>query len=204
MKHSENKLDMNGGLLNQGFSSLESDRRRLEDAFFLARDKKLIERLRQMRHMKETQAHLAEVSGIRNEKVLEKLVELNVRPETLAALALAPIICVAWADGAIDVKEKQAVLMAVEAIGRHKSDVDTALVDRWLSHKPDCSMIDAWTHYMEGLAGEMDAKSFSALKTEILLHADFVAKASGGILGLGPKISKAEKEVLAKIKKVLE
>ncbi|HOU92007.1 MAG TPA: hypothetical protein PLU22_13235, partial [Polyangiaceae bacterium] len=74
----------------------------LEDAFFLAQDTVLVERLRALRKMQESKEALAAASGIASDAILSRLVELDVRPETVAALATVPLIEVAWADGEVD------------------------------------------------------------------------------------------------------
>jgi hypothetical protein len=84
----------------------------LEDLLFLEQDRILIQQLHRMEKMKETKESLAEVSGITNEDVLQKLVELDIRPDVIASLALVPLVEVAWADGEIDEKEKAAILKA--------------------------------------------------------------------------------------------
>jgi uncharacterized membrane protein YebE (DUF533 family) len=97
--------------------------RQLEDAFFLKEDKKLIEKYKQLKKMEETKQRLAEVSGIKDEAILKKLVELKIQAETVASLALVPLVEVAWADGDVDESEKEAILMAVEKSGVAKGGV---------------------------------------------------------------------------------
>jgi hypothetical protein len=80
--------------------SFDRAARLLEDAFFLEEDRVLRERLRAMQNLAESKEALSSVSGITNDVILTKLVELNVKPETVAALAAVPLVEVAWADGA--------------------------------------------------------------------------------------------------------
>ncbi len=173
----------------------------LEDAFFSSSDQKLIEELRAMRKMKESKETLSRVSGIKNEAVLDKLVSLNVRPETLASLCVVPLVEVAWADGVIDPKEQQAILSTAEKTGFKQGDIDYDLIKQWMSHKPDAELLTAWVHYIQGLCEQLSPKEKEGLRSEIMSHAKTIAEASGGILGtgIGSKISKAEKEMLAKL-----
>ena len=78
-----------------GGRTLDTDRCKLEDAFFSKQDAKLIEQLKVMEKMKESKEALRKVSNIQNDAVLEKLVSLDVRPETLVSLAIVPLIEVA-------------------------------------------------------------------------------------------------------------
>jgi hypothetical protein len=177
---------------------LEEQRRRLEDTFFLEKDKVLIEQLRTMKKMRETKTALAEVSGIKNDAVLEKLLALQIRPETLAALSLVPLVEVAWADGSVSKEEEAAVLRAAESIGVKKGNIDHPLLKEWLMVKPPSTLLEAWDHYIAGLCEKLSTSEIAALKADILGHARSVAEASGGLLGIGA-VSKEEKEVLKKM-----
>ena len=179
---------------------LEVQRRKLEDAFFQERDKVLIENLKKMQAMKETKASLARVSGITNDTVLEKLVGLGIRPETLASLSVIPLVEVAWADGAISREEEAAVLTTAEGRGIKNGSIEHDLLKEWLEHKPSAELIDAWSHYMEGLCEKLTEKEKAAMKKEMVGGAQAVAQASGGLLGIN-KISPEEKAVLAKMEK---
>jgi hypothetical protein len=171
----------------------------LEDLFFLKQDEKLIEGLHKMEKMKETKKVLAEVSGISNDEILQKLVDLNVRPEVLASLALIPLIEVAWADGKVDPQEEKAVLAAAAESFISKDSPDFDLLKGWMKHKPDPRLLDAWIVYIKGLCEKFSAHQKSALKKDLLGHAKDVAMATGGFLGFGSKISKAEQEILDKL-----
>lgn len=173
--------------------------RTLEDLFFLERDKKLIEELRLIEKMKETKSVLAQVSGITNEDILQKLVDLNIRPEIVASLALVPLIEMAWADGNIDEKEKAAVLDAAARSFVSKDSPDFVLLQRWMEHKPDSKLLEAWEHYIKGLCEQLTVHQKNALKNDLLGHARQIAEATGGILGFGNKISEPEQKMLNKL-----
>jgi DnaJ-domain-containing protein 1 len=171
----------------------------LEDAFFFKEDQKLIARLTEMRKLKETKEELAKVSGITNDAVLQKLVDLNVRPETLASLSLVPLIEVAWADGEVDEDEKRVVMAAAEEMGFTKKSIDYALLAEWLQHKPPANLLEAWIHYIKGLCEKLTASEKKVLQERFIGHTRSVATASGGFLGLGNKISAAETAMLTKL-----
>jgi hypothetical protein len=176
----------------------------LEDLFFLEQDKILIEKLRQLEKMKETKEALAKVSGITDEDVLQKLVELNVRPEIVASLALVPLIALAWADGKIDADEKAAVLAAASKSFVSKDSPDSTLLQQWMERKPSPKLLEAWRHYIKGLCAKLSEHQKAALKNDFVGHARQVAEATGGFLGLGNKISKPEKEILAKLESAFD
>jgi len=171
-------------------------RRDLEDAFFLKEDKKLRDRLQALNKLKETKETLSKVSGIQDDKVLQKLVELDVQPNIVASLAAIPLVEVAWADGKVDEKERRAVLAAAESEGIRRGDVEYELLDAWLARKPEPRLLEAWKHYVEGLCAVLTSEERAALKRELLEHARSIAQASGGFLGLGSKISQSEAAML--------
>ena len=78
--------------------SLGSQSRRLEDLFFYKEDLRLLEKARQIEQMKMTREVLKEVSGIHNEQILQKLIDLKIDPKTVSCLSLVPLVEVAWAD----------------------------------------------------------------------------------------------------------
>ena len=170
----------------------------LEDAFFLEQDKALIERLAELRKMTESKEVLATVSGITNEAILERLVHFNVRPETLAALALVPLIEVVWADGEVDEKERATVLAHATSQGIAPGSIEHGLLERWLAHRPEASLLDAWRHYVRGLCERLSPHERDAFKQELLRDVHKAANASGGLFGLG-KISSQETQVLARL-----
>jgi uncharacterized tellurite resistance protein B-like protein len=173
--------------------------RELEDSFFLKQDRDLIDKLKTLRRLEETRDALAEASGIRDQAVLQKLVELGVRPESVAPLALVPIVEVAWADGKVDEKERQAVLEAADARGIRAGDLQHGLLHSWLSHRPSTKLLQAWQHYVAGLCAQLDEEQRNALRGELLDRARAVAEASGGFLGLGSKVSPSERAVLKRL-----
>jgi hypothetical protein len=180
-------------------STLQKRRASLEEAFYLEEDRKLIEKYRELQKMEENKRNLAQVSGIHNEAVLKKLVELDVRAETLASLATVPLVEVAWADGEVDEKEKQAVLRAAGKIGHKKGIVDHVLLDQWLTRKPKVELLVAWENFVKGLCEVMPETELTALRDELLAHAREVASASGGFLGLTSKVSDEEEKMLQRL-----
>ena len=172
--------------------------RSLEDAFFLEQDRTLIERRAELRKMAECKGVLAAVSGITSDAILERLVHLNVRPETLAALALVPLIEVVWADGEVDERERATVFEHAATQGIALGSIEHELLERWLAHRPEEFLLDAWRCYVGALCARLSPPERAALKEELLRDVRKSAEASGGFFGMG-RISSEEKQVLAKI-----
>lgn len=175
-------------------------RRTLEDAFFRKRDAILTEQFHKLEKMKETKQALQKVSGIIDEKVLDKLVALNVRPETLASLAMVPLVEIAWADGSIADEERDAILQAAAKNGFAKGGINYALIEGWLARRPPNSMLEAWTQYIRGLCANLNKTQIAHLRDELIGHAQDIARASGGFLGLTSKVSTAEQDMIDRLK----
>jgi uncharacterized tellurite resistance protein B-like protein len=175
--------------------------KKLEDEFFSRNDQHLIEKLRALQEMKETKETLSKISGIKNEAVLQKLFDLDVRPEALASLCLVPLVEIAWADGTVDEKEQKAILASAEKMGMQQGSIDYDLLKQWMTSKPGAELLTAWEHYTQGLCEQLTQEEKRILQSELLSHARSIAYASGGILGLGigNRISKAEEEMLGKL-----
>jgi hypothetical protein len=170
----------------------------LEDAFFFEQDRTLVERQTDLRKMAESKEVLGTVSGITNDAILERLVNLKVRAETLAALALLPLIEVVWADGEVDDKERVMVLAHATSQGIAVGSGEYELLERWLAQRPAASFLNAWQHYMHGLCECLSGAERDILKAELMRNVRKAAETSGGFLGMG-KISSQEEQVLAKL-----
>jgi hypothetical protein len=123
--------------------SLKEGADSLEEVFFIKQDQKLIEKLRELKRMEESKEALAQVSGITDDKVLGELVKLEIRPEILAALALIPLVEIAWVDGKLDDKEREAILDSTKKTGLLGGDIDRAILEEWFNHRPDRKLLEA-------------------------------------------------------------
>jgi len=173
-----------------------TDRRKaLEEEFFRKENERLAAELR-LKHLTESsKADLRAVSGIEDEAVLEKLVELGIGAGTLAAMTLVPLVEVAWADGRMDAKEHDAILKGAAAQGVEPGSEAHALLADWLENRPPPRLLAAWRDYVGALCDEMLPEDRQKLKREVLSRARTVAEAAGGFLGLGGKISDEEQQV---------
>jgi hypothetical protein len=126
--------------------------RSLDDEFFRREYKRQMENLRALRAAEATREALAKASGITTPAVLDKLIELGIRAETVAALSIVPLLEVAWADGAIDPKERRAIL---ERAGVPEDSTAGALLAAWLDRRPDPNLLTAWTHLVQAMSEQL-------------------------------------------------
>jgi hypothetical protein len=182
-----------------GEETLGDRRRVLEEAFFAEENEKLLQRLRQADAAKSRKAALAAASGIADDAVLDRLVALGVDGGTVAALALVPLVMVAWADGGIDDRERDAVLAGAAEAGLGRQDAASQLLDRWLRERPPGDLLAAWTDYTRAVSAALDGPTRARLQADVLGRARRVAEAAGGFLGVGRKVSAAEDAVLKRL-----
>jgi hypothetical protein len=170
----------------------------LEDEFFHKEDQRLIQRLRELKAKEVSRETLARASGIKNEAILDRLVQLGIHAETVAALGIVPLVEVAWADGSIDEKEKRAILERVEKSGIAPGSTAHDLLESWLQHRPEPRLLTAWSHMVQGLAESLTPEQVGSLRADLVERAHGVARASGGLLGVG-KVSSAEAEMIRQL-----
>ena len=171
----------------------------LENAFFHPEDERLVAKLREIKQMVDSRQALSEVSGIRDHRILDKLLALKVRPEIAAALAVVPLIEVAWADGKVDPKEREAVLARLVEAGVARGGIEHEIVESWLGRRPKPALIKAWEHYVQGLCRSMTEAEREAFRDELFKGVKAVAEASGGFAGIR-RISPSEQDAIAKLK----
>lgn len=182
-----------------------ADRKKsLEESFFAKESARLAARLRAKREKAAGAEDLAQTSGLADAELLGKLTELGIASDTWAALSMIPLVEVAWADGQADAKERQAVLSGAEAGGVEKGSPSYRLLESWLETRPEARLLEAWGEYMVALCAQLGESERRALKAEVLGRARAVAAASGGILGLGEKVSPNEAAVLSELGKAFE
>jgi hypothetical protein len=175
---------------------LEQRRVALEEEFFLRYNETLRQRLIAADAAAMQHAALAEASGIRDEAKLALLDQLRLNAGTLAALTLAPLVLVAWADGAVSAAEREAVLRHGTEAGMPRGGAGMAMLESWLQAPPPPALEAAWLAYAGALAAQMAPEARMALAIHLLEKARAVARASGGLLGLLERIAPEEQTVL--------
>jgi hypothetical protein len=168
----------------------------LEDEFFRREDQRLMQRLNELKAAEATREALAKASGITKPALLNELMELGIRAETVAALSAVPLVEVAWADSTLDAKERRAV---VDRAGVARESMAGALLEAWLDRRPDPKLLTAWTHLVQGMCEQLDPDGAARLKTGLLERAAAVAAASGGLFAISSKVSRSEAAMLARL-----
>ena len=135
--------------------------------------------------------------------MLDELVGLGLDAGSLAALSLVPLLRVAWADGKVQPKEREALLEAAGKSGMAPGSPAQQLLESWIDREPDPRLFQAWKDYVGALRGSVSEDSIVALRTELLSRAKAVARAAGGILGVGGTVG-SEQRVIDELEKAFE
>ncbi|HEY0195853.1 MAG TPA: hypothetical protein VGC42_32285 [Kofleriaceae bacterium] len=178
--------------------TLEERGRALEDQFFEKENQEKIAALKHKDDSKASRDELRKASGMSDEAVLDQLVALGLRGNTIAALSLVPLIQVAWADGEIQDNERVAILQGAHGKGLEEGTPGYDLLQTWLQKQPGGELFTAWEAYIKALASQLNDEQNRLLKNQIVGFAKMVATAAGGILGFG-KVSSSEDAVLTRI-----
>jgi hypothetical protein len=178
--------------------TLEERGKALENQFYEKENKDKLAAMKSKLDSQRTKEELRKASGMTDDAVLDKLVHLGLRANTIAALSLVPLIQVAWADGAIQDNERTAILQGAHGKGLEKGTDGYELLQTWLQKRPSDELIEAWEAYIKALAGQLNDEQRRLLKNQIVGFAKMVAAAAGGFLGIG-RVSASEEKVLARI-----
>lgn len=184
--------------------AFESRARALEDKFFHQKDKQLLDQFRENLKSAEAKEALKASSGISDDALLDTLIHMDIRAETLASLTLLPLVSVAWADGKMEAGEQKAILEAANSRNLSQGTAGYTMVENWLKEKPPHEIYLVWQEYVGALKDSMDASDFAKLKSEIMSQAKHVAEAAGGLLGLVSSISPVEKAKLAELEEAFD
>lgn len=178
--------------------NIEERGKALEDAFFAKRNRELLAELRKDLESRGQHEALKEASGIADEALLDRLLALDITAESVAAMSLVPLVLVAWADGKLDPKERQAVISGAAECGVRNDSTAGQLLQSWLDERPDETLKEVWHDYTNAISAGLQPGDFAKLADNVMGRCKQVAEAAGGFLGLG-SISKSELEMLAEL-----
>lgn len=180
-----------------------ADRKKaLEEQFFARQERELVERVRREAAAKERRRDLAEATGIHDGAVIDCLVDLDLDGATVAALGLVPLVAVAWADGSLETREREAVLRAAGEAGVSEETAAYVLLESWLERPPSAELLTAWKDYAGALCESLDEAERASFRRDVAARARSVAEAAGGFLGMGT-ISDAEEAKIAELEQAL-
>jgi hypothetical protein len=135
------------------------------------------------------QAIASQVGG--NEQLAQRLHDLGFDADTVPALHLLPLVAVAWADDKVTARERQAVLQVAKLHNIQPASRAWLLLESVLEQRIDPEVSHQVLHLVR------DLLAARGLHPHSLVQACMdVASASGGVLGLGNKVSPQEQALI--------
>ena len=176
------------------------DRERgFEEDFFRKSDARLIEKMRNRARLDEVVAELAKVLQVENPELLRRVIDLGINMSTGSALLLAPLVQVAWAEGKVTDKEREAVLRLAAGRGVEKGTPAEAQLLGWLDRRPDDAVFRTAIEVIKAGLSRLPSNEREERIASIVQACREVSEASGGIakaLGVGSGVSTEEQSVL--------
>lgn len=178
--------------------SLHDRGKAMEDLFFRDQDQQLLEKMKAELTAEEDRSSLISATGIDDVEVINQLMEHGVSVQTLAGIGLIPLVAVAWADGKMEDKEREAVLKAATESGIGPDHASYTLISGWLNDRPADSLLASWKDYVGALKSTLDQSAVDQIKRSVIDRAKRVADSAGGFLGIG-STSNVEQQVLEEL-----
>jgi hypothetical protein len=183
--------------------AFEARRMGLEEEYFRTRDAGLVAKLKTVFSSTVDKEDLRKATGIDNEEVLDQLVAAHVKGEMLTAFKLYPLIEIAWADGSVDAREREAIVRAAVASGIPTDGVAYERLLEWLEKGPTENARAVWRSYAKELAKKLTKEEMDTFRRDLIGYAKAVAEASGGILGVIYRTSPGEQRVIDEMERCL-
>lgn len=185
-------------------SDIFKDRERgFEADYFRKQDDKLLAKLRERAALSEVAQALAEKLKVENAELLRHIVELGITRDTGAAVLLAPLVQVAWAEGHVSEAERRMVLSLATSRGIAPGSPAYAQLEAWLTKRPSDELFATALEAMKDGLAVLTAAERDERIQYIVAAAHRVAEASGGgllrLLGLADGVSHNEVVVLEAI-----
>ena len=183
-------------MFRDDFDALHARGKNLEDAYFAAQDRRLAEQLKLRLDADEREKVLAYSLGLTGELAHQGFANLKTGIEVVAAMALLPLVEVAWCDGEVSPEEKTAVQRAALEMGMEPDSPLSLFLQNWIEQRPSRQAVQAWREYVKAFSAMVEPDTAAVVKEKILGRAEKIARAAGGILGFGNRISISERACL--------
>ena len=159
--------------------------RSFEEEYFRKHEARLIAKLRERGRLEEISEALALKLQIDSPDLLSRIMALGVTVETGPAFLLAPLVQVAWAEGAVTDRERATVLRLAQERGIEPTSPAYAQLDAWLSQRPVDALFDAAIEAIKSGLSVLTPEERADRIRRIVDACRQVADASGGLSAPG-------------------
>jgi len=181
----------------------ESDFQHMLDSMFAAENEELLAKMREQIKHDEELAELSKAIGIDDEKLVQSLMDMGITAHSMAALTMYPMVCVAYADGVLNIEERDLIMKMAGEWNMKPGDAGFEVLNHWLVDGPSKDGFAVWKKYIQTVITQMTPQQIADLKVSIMSRSNAVATAVGDVLGrFGNRTNKAEDALLAEIESV--
>jgi hypothetical protein len=171
-----------------------------EADYFRKQDAKLLEKMRERTRLQDVAQALADKLRVDNAELLRRVVDLGLTRDTGAAILLAPLVQVAWAEGKVTNRERDIVFEIAASRGVDSGSPAHSQLVQWLQIRPPDELFETAMEVMKaGLAVLTPAERDERIH-EIVEACTRIAEASGvgltTLLGIGSGVTSDESAVL--------
>jgi hypothetical protein len=171
----------------------------LEEAFFRKEGRRLLAAMRERDDRRSRFEALSKVLGLRDAGIIDPLLDLGMREESVTALVMAPLVAVAWADRTLDTEERHLLLEAEKDFGIDPDGEAGHLLADWLEHRPHAKLMDAWSAYVHELCNVLEPTERDRLRDDVATAAWRIALALEKSFFRESAPTSSERVVLARI-----
>jgi hypothetical protein len=183
----------------QDKDAFSDSQRASEEEFFYKHDRELIERARRQLEVEAELRQMGDAAGIADDNILRDLQKLGYNRETVTLLNLAPLVEVAWSDGSMTGEERRLIMEEAHQEGVEEGGPGWHKLAAWLNDRPSEEFFHSTLHAMLAALEALPLEESERRKRDLIAGCTRVAAASGGVFGLGSKISGVERSVIARI-----
>ncbi|PQO27993.1 hypothetical protein C5Y96_16580 [Blastopirellula marina] len=170
---------------------------------FVAENEELLAKLREQIKYDEQVEELSKAIGIEDKSLIQSLMDLGITPHSMAALTMYPMVCVAYADGVLNLEERDLIMKMANEWNMKPGDAGFEVLNHWLVEGPTEDGFAVWKKYIQTVMTQMTPQQIADLKLSIMNRSHAVATVVGDVLGrFGNRTNKAEDARLAEIESV--
>lgn len=143
---------------------------------------------------------LADVIKVDDADILDDLIALGYDEDTVGVLPIVPLIAVAWADGSVQPRERQAIADLATKRGVSPDSAAFKTLDGLLESEPTPEYLHSCIYVLREIYDTLEPDQTVRAKRNLLNFTRVVAEASGGVFGLfGSKVSGEEEKLIEEI-----
>lgn len=179
-------------------TSFDERGRTMENDYFRRQEQAQIERMRERAAHDAARRQLADRAGLGDDHFLDELQNAGYTPDTVALLALTPLVETAWAEGRVQNLERKAILNAATMRGIDANHPAYFKLEQWLTDRPSEMFFERSRRALTMRLQSLTRVEREREAGELVQACVRVAQASGGLgfIDFGRRVCTEERLVL--------